>query len=189
MVCLWCNHTRNLANTSPCAGHGVHLDRLTPDWNAWFQHLIVPLHRESFGDRFHCLYLNGSVIYYSYCNHFCRNTDQVNTMIQKAANLRVGQGKARVVTACRNAIKSFGFSVALRARIQMICVCETFADSPEAKMDTFLDPFRGLSSAVSTSHVLTRHPLLLPYLLNSTWLLFGHVSQKVDTFQRFRREW
>jgi Bardet-Biedl syndrome 2 protein len=30
----------------------------------------------------------------------------VNTMIQKAANLRVGQGKARVVTACRNAIKS-----------------------------------------------------------------------------------
>jgi Bardet-Biedl syndrome 2 protein len=30
----------------------------------------------------------------------------VNTMIQKAANLRVGHGKARVVTACRNAIKS-----------------------------------------------------------------------------------
>jgi Bardet-Biedl syndrome 2 protein len=29
----------------------------------------------------------------------------VNNMIQKAANLRVGAGKARVVTACRNAIK------------------------------------------------------------------------------------
>jgi Bardet-Biedl syndrome 2 protein len=39
-------------------------------------------------------------------NELMAQLKTVNNMIQKAANLRVGQGKSRVVAACRNAIKS-----------------------------------------------------------------------------------